>query len=161
MCLWVTTVRVCVHSTSKDQSWSARKEALDYQCRSYLRECCLSLCGCCKRAALSVDLCGWSCAYGLCLCAHWEYVLSLTTGCTWDTVLTASHWWEWDRRILCVFNSIKLGSSGPGRSTPPAPELHWIQQALAALIFNFRRLKNMCQLQMQNNVIKKDAFKFF
>lgn len=67
--------------------------------------------------------------------------MCLTNGGSWEMLLTVSHQWGWQRSIQ-VYNSIKLGSSGPGRSTPLNFELHWIQHARETILFNFRTLKN-------------------
>lgn len=137
--------QVCVNSTSKLQSWSATKEDLDHQYWSHWRWVLLVVMWVLQE---SCSLCGsvWlSSVYSMCLWAYWEYALSLTPGCTWDMVLTASCQSQWDRMIPLVFHSIKLGSSGWGRSIRLAPQLHWSQDALAALIFNLKTLKNVAQ----------------
>lgn len=108
MCLWMMTVRKCI----VQQSWSSRKKQLAHQCWSCLCECCLLLCGCSKRAALSMDLCDWSSVCGTCPFSYWEYILNLMTDCALDFSGRGT-----GGSTPWVLNSIKFCFSGSGRST--------------------------------------------
>lgn len=113
VCLWMTTIRKCIFY----QSWTSRKKELDHQRWPCLRECCLLLCGCCKRAVLAMILCDRS----SCPFSYWEYMPNLTTGCT-----SLGLQWEWDRRIPSLgfkFHQILL--QWVRKEHFPDPEFHW------------------------------------
>lgn len=66
--------------------------------------------------SVCVDLCAQSCVliYYICLCAYWEYMLSLTTGSAWgngaSTASPLSGYWIWQpltHTDICVIKPLE------------------------------------------------------